>query len=427
VPAYNERMRVLLGAHTIDPTAGGEPGIGWGWAEALARQSEIERVEVVAHPLARESIEAALARDALLAEKLRFHWVVPDRRIDPWKGDVPGKKVWHRLLLHYQLWQRAAAEAARTLGATVDVAHHVTLGSVYLRTFVTQSVCPYIIGPVGGGQAASVGDSIRLCAHAPDAHSALEVARSLLIKPVGRRPVLRRRLARASVVLCANSQTLEIAKRHHARAELMIDGGVRTLPPPAQSSLRRPTVLWVGKLEARKDPLAALQVFVALRAALPSARMIMVGGGWLQKRVEAEVSRHGLFQSVDLVGHVPFAEMSKIYSMSSVFLFTSIRDTFGVQNLEAMSYGLPIVYRASRGVGIGDFSGSSSVGVPNGSHWVSNAAREIVALIEDRVTWEARSQTAIELARGFTWRSKASRAVELYRESYQARNAACSR
>ena len=48
--------------------------------------------------------------------------------------------------------------------------------------------------------------------------------------------------------------------------------------------------------------------------------------------------------------------MHDAYRSATVSLFTSHRDTFGVQNLEAMTHGLPIVFRSSLGVSVNDFA-----------------------------------------------------------------------
>lgn len=411
-------MRVLLGAHTIDPTQGGEGGTGWGWAQCLARHPTIELVDVMAHPIARQAIEDRLARDAVLGAKLRFHWVLPPALIDPWKGNSPNKKVWHRLLLHYQLWQRSAERAALRLAASADIAHHVTFGSIYLRTFVTELPLPYIIGPVGGGQVPPLLEAVRLFTQSRDVHAGLEVARSLLIGLIGRRPTMKRRLGRASFILCANSQTLELARRYQSRSELMIDGGIDSLPARrAQAPGSDPIVIWVGKLEARKDPLAALEVAEALRPMVPRARLLMIGDGWLAERVQEEVQRRSLTDTVQLTGRVRYEEMEAWYTCASAFLFTSIRDTFGVQNLEAMSYGLPIVFRASRGVSITDFAGAAAFGVPSGKGWATKAAHALRKLLQDANEWQTRSTAAVTAASKLTWAAKAERAVMHYQQA----------
>ena len=207
-----------------------------------------------------------------------------------------------------------------------------------------------------------------------------------------RRPALRRRLGPAVAVLCANSQTLAVARRYQRRSELMIDGGIVRLPEVrAKLRSRTPSVLWVGKMEARKEPFSAIEVGEELRRLDIGARLVMIGDGWLYDRVRHEVSSRSLEASVELRGRVPHSRMQDAYAEANVFLFTSHRDTFGVQNLEAMSHGLPVVFRSSRGVSVGDFAGGSSIGVSGTSAFPQIAARRIAELTRDSSMW-ARSQ-----------------------------------
>jgi len=406
-------MRILLGAHTINPAGGGEAGIGWGWAESLASLPGVERVTVVAHPMAREQIEARLAADELLREKLRFEWVLPPDRIDPWNGDVPGKKVWHRLLIHYQLWQRYAERAALRLVDRIDLAQHVTFGNIFLRTFVAKLPVPYIIGPVGGGQSPAVSDAAALLARTRDVHGGVELARSLIVRVNAHRPELRRRLGGAVAVLCANSQTLDVARRFQSRSELMIDGGIGQLPPErARLNLDKPTVLWVGKMESRKDPLAVVDVAEHLRTVAPAVRVRVVGDGWLRERLRRDIDERRLGEVIELVGTLPHEQMATVYASASVFLFTSRRDTFGVQNLEAMSHGLPIIYRDSPGVGVADFAGDSAVPVPT-REFPREAAVEIAHLTSTPDLWNRISNTARDRAAELTWTVKARRLFEI--------------
>lgn len=419
-------LRVLLGAHTIDPARGGEAGIGWGWAESLAHHPRVETVDVLAHPMSRSVIEEYLKSDINLRAKLRFHWVLPDDRIDPWLGPQEGRKTWHRLLAHYQLWQRAAARIGAQLSSGVDVAHHVTLGNVFLRTFVSELGVPYVIGPVGGGQAPAVADALQLVRRSRDVHGAVEVARCLAIKPMMHRSTVRQRLHGAAAVFCANRQTLDLARRVQPLSELMIDGGIHRLPPRrARFPRDSPVVLWVGKTEARKDPLAALDVIEGLRKRVRDVRLVLAGDGWLDRRLEAEVKRRRLSEIVELVGRVDSDQIGSLYAESSALLFTSLRDTFGVQNLEAMSFGVPIVYRATSGVGLGDFACGASIAVSNNRNWLRNTVDALSRLLSDPVEWRSLSDAGRELASGFTWANKADRAVMAYESAvsgFDARN-----
>ena len=143
----------------------------------------------------------------------------------------------------------------------------------------------------------------------------IELLRSALMPAVSRRPALRSRLAKAVAVLCANSQTLAVARRYQIRSELMVDGGIDHLPKlRATLNEAAPTVLWVGKMEARKDPFSAISVAEELRHMVGGARLVMIGDGWLHDRVRREVVRRGLTESVELRGAIPHGEMKAAYA-----------------------------------------------------------------------------------------------------------------
>src|ERR1051325_8191811 len=59
--------------------------------------------------------------------------------------------------------------------------------------------------------------------------------------------------------------------------------------------------------------------------------------------VRQRVQEMGLAGVVEVVGVVPFEEMSNFYASAGVFLFTSLQDTNGSVLLEAMAHGLPVV------------------------------------------------------------------------------------
>jgi hypothetical protein len=156
-------LRVMLGAQTIDPSAGSEDRSGWGWAEALQRHRSVSSVRVEAHPGQRGIIEERLASDSTLS-KLSFEWVLPNP--DPCE---PG----------------GSSHASGGLLGEIDIAHHVTPGTILLERFVSDLGAPYVIGPVGGGQAVPLLDALRFVVESPEAGHLTGLARSLLVLPMG--------------------------------------------------------------------------------------------------------------------------------------------------------------------------------------------------------------------------------------------------
>jgi glycosyltransferase involved in cell wall biosynthesis len=120
-----------------------------------------------------------------------------------------------------------------------------------------------------------------------------------------------------------------------------------------------------------------------------------------------------------LTGGVPHSEVETAYAEASIFIFTSHRNTFGVQNLEAMSHGLPVVFRSSPGVSVGDFSGRGSIGVAPDA-FPRLAAERIAHTIRDSSEWDRLSAGALAAAGRMTWSSKIERVVELFDQAQKA-------
>lgn len=109
------------------------------------------------------------------------------------------------------------------------------------------------------------------------------------------------------------------------------------------------TLLWAGRLESMKAPLLMLQIMQQV-ADLP-VRLLVAGDGLLRTMCEAKAAEFGIQDKVQFLGRVNWHEMKELYRSADTFLFTSLRDSFGSANLEAMSQGLPLIAFDHQGVG----------------------------------------------------------------------------
>ena len=69
----------------------------------------------------------------------------------------------------------------------------------------------------------------------------------------------------------------------------------------------------------------------------------MLGGGLDDADTTARIEALDLVGSVHRLGQVPLPTVIEYYDTSSVLLFSSLRESFGVQVLESMARGLPVV------------------------------------------------------------------------------------
>ncbi len=115
--------------------------------------------------------------------------------------------------------------------------------------------------------------------------------------------------------------------------------------PPAPSAHpahpRHPTIVTVGSLSSQKDVPTLLHALARLRAAEPTARVVIVGEGDERPRLEALVNELGLHDAVSMPGYLanPYAVVSR----ADVFCLASRYEGSPNVVLEAMALGVPVV------------------------------------------------------------------------------------
>jgi glycosyltransferase involved in cell wall biosynthesis len=194
-----------------------------------------------------------------------------------------------------------------------------------------------------------------------------------------------------------------------------------TSPPPAPTvpSTAPFSVLFVGRLVARKGIPILIEAVRRLTATLP-IRVIIVGEGPERPALEAEVARAGLGAVVELRGRVSFDDLARAYRQAGALALPAVVDSrgdtegLGVVLLEAMSYRKPVV--ASDIGGITDIVAHDQTGllVPPGDAAALAAALERLARDPDAA--RRLGEAGYRLVREkFTWDPIVARWAEVYR------------
>ena len=148
-------------------------------------------------------------------------------------------------------------------------------------------------------------------------------------------------------------------------------------------------LLFVGAVQARKDPLAALAA--AQRAGLP----LVVA----RPEKEPALARELRARGADVRGFVDRDELARLYRRAAALLLPSRYEGFGIPVLEAMASGTPVVL--SDDPALREVAGDAGV----------------YGTVEDALRDRDRYRAAgLERARQFTWREAARRTAEVYRE-----------
>lgn len=405
-------MNVLLSAYSCEPGRGSEPGSGWHWALHLARAGH--EVQVLTRPRHQSPIDAHL--EAHPVDGLRFTYVERSPRLEFLLRGQAG------VYARYMLWQRAALSEARALheARPFDVVHHVTWGSLTGGSALWQLDAPFVLGPVGGGQVAPTGFRSVLQGGWPT-----EVLRSGLVHHVVPHLwPLRRMLRHTALVLATNRDTKQLAERMGARrVEYALDSG---LPPhfsPPRSEARSAAggplrVLWVGRLLPRKAVRLSL---MALRRVPVPIRLTILGDGPQGASLPAWIREFGLTDQVEWRGQVPWANVHTACHTHDVFLFNSLRDSFGSQLMEAMATGLPIVTLDLHGARdfVPDEAGIR-VPVTTPAATADALAHALTTLATHPERRHAMRTAALRHASSFDWAKRARRITTLYEQVLQS-------
>ena len=154
-------------------------------------------------------------------------------------------------------------------------------------------------------------------------------------------------------------------------------------------------LLFVGAVQARKDPLAALAAAGAV--GLP----LVVAGPEKEPALARELRARG----ADLRGFVTPAELASLYRGATALVLPSRYEGFGLPVLEAMASGAPVVI--SSDAALAEVAGGAAEIAAGGDY-----AGAIERVLADR---ERYVRAGLERAKHFSWRETARLTADAYR------------
>jgi 1,2-diacylglycerol 3-alpha-glucosyltransferase len=108
--------------------------------------------------------------------------------------------------------------------------------------------------------------------------------------------------------------------------------------------------VYSGRLGPEKNLGMLVEAFAQVAREVPKAKLVFIGGGPEQKRVEAAVAQAGLSGRVQFTGMVPYERIAEYLAPCDVWVSPSVSEVHPLTIIEAMATGLPIVGVDSTGV-----------------------------------------------------------------------------
>lgn len=131
-----------------------------------------------------------------------------------------------------------------------------------------------------------------------------------------------------------------------------IETVLKNANPPATV----PSIGALGRLTAKKNPLALIHAFSIVREQIPEAKLVLIGDGALRQAVETRIRELNLGDAVQLTGALPQEQALPVLGSQWVFAQHSVTAIDGDQEglpvsiLESMALGLPVVSTYHSGI-----------------------------------------------------------------------------
>ena len=397
---------MLLSAFSCNPYKGSESAVGWHWALKLSLMG------YGVHVFTRHTGKKDIQRHHQLLN-VTFHYIKLPLFLEKlYKLSAP------TMYIYYILWQWKAYRVADKLKKRTNIyrVHHVSWGSIQQGSFMYKLKIPLLFGPAGGGQRAPIALKKYYGSHWRSEQKRELISRVMLKF----NPACKQMLLRATAVLVSNQETAEFARNAGAKHVFpVLDVGINKEFFPLQPIHRTPSknnfkLLWVGRMMPRKGIMLILDVMNSLKK-FPGITLSIVGDGEMRKEAEAYCIALGLSERVFFIGSVPYNEVSNYYLSHDLFFYTSLRESGGVQLIEAMAYNLPVVTLDLHGPGqiVTEHTGIK-VAVVNSEQVVRDLANAILFLVENKQPYQEMSSAARAFAEKQIWNNKIAEIVEKF-------------
>jgi glycosyltransferase involved in cell wall biosynthesis len=126
----------------------------------------------------------------------------------------------------------------------------------------------------------------------------------------------------------------------------------------------------------------------------------------------SEIGDPGLIENIILTGYVTNTDLPAIYSQCEIFLYPSLRESFGIPMLEAMACGAPVI--TSNTSSMPEVAGNAAYIIdPFQPQEITEA---MITLTKDAGLKKELISKGFDQAEKFSWKSMAENVLKIYSE-----------
>ena len=403
-------MKILINAYACSPGMGSEPGMAWNWVSNLAKFCELH---IITEGEFREKIETVVPT-LEQGGNMHFYYNPVSEKIR--------KMCWNqgdwRFYKYYREWQWKTYLMAKDICQKehIDILHQLNMIGFrepgYLWKLSRETGVPFVWGPVDAKDKFPVayldgaGLKTKLFMRLKNFLTGIQLRYSKRVLLAARQ---------SSVIFSASSNSQRSFKKYmNIDSPLLNETGCYVQDHPIVDKTDKETfdVLWVGKMDFRKQLALALQTVA--KSENNKLRLHIMGGGDAES-YQSLAKSYGIADKCIWHGAVSHDEVQDIMQKSDIFLFTSVAEGTPHVVLEAISNNLPVVCFDTCGQGdaVNDKVGRKiPLSFPCQS--VSDFAKLLNELEDNMSLLKQLSENCKERQQELSWEEKAKTMMEWY-------------
>ncbi|MEA2069278.1 MAG: glycosyltransferase family 4 protein [Verrucomicrobiota bacterium] len=181
---------------------------------------------------------------------------------------------------------------------------------------------------------------------------------------------------------------------------------------------REPFILWISRLQKYKGPTDAVEVLEKLQPDFPDLKLVIVGSGPFQEKLEGFIAERGMQDKVTLTGFISEEEKIDLLQRAAVHLHSSYKEGWGLSVIEANACGCPVV--ANDTTGLRDSCRDNETGLLYTHCDIDDAASKVRNILTDEPLRNRLVEKGYEWAGGFSWERNTREILEYLQEIIDA-------
>jgi phosphatidyl-myo-inositol alpha-mannosyltransferase len=181
----------------------------------------------------------------------------------------------------------------------------------------------------------------------------------------------------------------------------------------------RPTILFFGRLDARKGVRYLVEALPIILKRIPNARLIIAGDGPMRGELELLAGLNNVKDAVDFAGYIPETEKPRYFASADICAFPATHgESFGIVIVEALASGkIPIAFANEGYRSVLENLPETLVTVKK----KKELARRLIFYLTHKREKKALEQKCLKEAKRFDWNTVGPQMIRLYQKAIHAK------